>query len=555
MALTETRPETDAPQAQPAETIPVVERVLSTGDHKDIGRLWIITGSMVLIASLVLSAAASIEQADVSSFSSVDDGGMWIQLWSAGRTLLLFGAIVPILVGLATALVPLQVGASALAFSRGAAAAFWTWLLSTGILVAAYIDNGGPSGGKSDSTVLWALALAAMLASIVLALVCVATTLLGARATGLRFEWVPVSAWSFFVFAISGILTLPILIAQLILAYLDVRYGYLPDEASRVSLVGVMDTASLAPAVYWVGIPVLGMAVDAIGTHTGRPIRMHKAAMAAIGLLAIVSFGADYLSFGGRGREIDFSNGIFVAAIVASVLPILATLGLAGESLKNGSFKLRTPMIGGLLSGLLLLLGSAVAVLAVIEPVVGFIEKNFDTSINLDAAWLLNGSAFTEGIRGLVLGSAVVAIIGAVHHWGHKLWGRQLDDRAGGLVVLVAAAGTVLWGFSLVVAGFLSESRFLASDGGEVKDGVELLNLLSGVGLLLLALAGLLLTANILRVASGRGSAVEPWAGTSLEWTTASPPPLGNFASAPVVVSPYPVLDAAESAAADGDAQ
>lgn len=558
MALTETRPETDVPEAQQVESTTAIERILSAGDHKDIGRLWIVSGVLLFIGALIVSAVAAFELSDAGDFAIVDDSGMFIQLWSAGRDFMMFAAAVPIIVGLATYLVPLQVGSSALAFSRGAAAAYWTWLLSTGILIAAYLDNGGPAGGKADGTVLWALALAGMLGSIIWALVCVATTLLGARTTGLRFEWVPVSAWSFFVFAVVGIVSLPIVMAQLLLGYLDVRYGYLPTASSRESLVGVMNTVSLAPALYWLGIPVLGIASDAIATHTGRPLRFPRTIMALLGLLGLLSASADLLGWGGRGRPIAFDNGVLVVVLLASVLPVLGTLALAGDSLKNGSFRLRTPLVAALLSGLVLLLAATAALIGLVQPIVGFIETLTDEPIDLATAWMVNGTIFHEGIRALVIGAVALGVIAGTHHWAHKIWGRAFDDRLGLLATLAAAAGAVLWGVPLVVAGFL-EQPFLPSDGGTVEDGVEILNLLSGVGALVLAGGVALLALSVLTASANRGSGVEPWIGTSLEWLTTSPPPLGNFAAAPVVHSPHPVLDAAAAsepaANSDGDDQ
>ena len=55
---------------------------------------------------------------------------------------------IPVLIGLATYVTPLQVGANTVAFPRAAAAAFWGWLVGSGMLIAAYAINGGPDGGS-----------------------------------------------------------------------------------------------------------------------------------------------------------------------------------------------------------------------------------------------------------------------------------------------------------------------------------------------------------------------------------------------------------------------
>ena len=63
----------------------------------------------------------------------------------------------PLLIGLATAIVPLQVGASTVAFPRASAAAFWVWLVSGGIVLASYAIDGGPWGTESDAVGLYLL--------------------------------------------------------------------------------------------------------------------------------------------------------------------------------------------------------------------------------------------------------------------------------------------------------------------------------------------------------------------------------------------------------------
>ncbi len=545
MAMTDTRSEADAPAADgaaPATDSDAITDVFGNGDHKAIGRLWIFSAALFLLGGLVANVIAGFEQANLDGFEIAKDGDQFVQLWSLGRDLIMFGGVVPLLVGLAIYVVPLQIGASALAFSRGAATAFWIWLVSTGILILSYIMNGGPRGGRTDYVVLWSLALGVMLGAIVWALICIATTILGARTHGMSLEKAPVSAWGFFTFAIVGILALPIVMGELLLAFLDVRYGYLPTDASRDTLLSVLDSVSIAPAIYWLGIPVLGIAVEAISVHTGKPVRFHRSAMAALGILAVYTFAGDFLSFSTRGRPIAFDNGAYVVLILLSSIPVLSVLGLAGESLKTGSPKVRTPLAAGMAGGLLLLAATGASVLTAVAPIVGFLNTNFDAGINLDSAWNLAGSSFHEGIRGIVIASAVLGAIAGVNHWGHKIWGRSVEDRLGMLATLATVAGGLVWGVPLIITGFLSPDRFSAT-GGIVEDGVEILNLISAIGTALVAGGAALLLLQVLGASAGRGSSVEPWSGLTLEWATTSPPPIGNFATAPIVSSATPLAD------------
>ncbi len=548
MALTDTRHEATEQAADsssgdaPDRALVALDAYFGTGDHKAVGRLWLVCGTLFLLAGAIISLVAAVEPVDLGSLSISDDAAAFTELWSLGRDLLVFGGIIPLLIGLAVYIVPLQVGSQSLAFPRGAAAAFWMWLAGTILLIVSYGAGGGPGGWSTDQVLMWAVSLGVVVLALLWSMVCVASTVLGARTAGMDLDRVPVACWGFFVFSLGGLFTLPIVVAQLVIGYLDVRYGYLPDETSRIALVSVVDSVTVAPGLYWLALPALGIAVDAIAVHTGRPIRFHRAVLGLIGLLAVVSYSVHFFAFAGPRRQIAFDNGLMVVDLLVAVVPVLGVLALAGESLKAGKASLRTPLLSGLMSGLLLLLATLTSLVGVVWPIVAFVEKNFDINVNLDSSLDLAGTSFHDGVRGLVFGAAVLGIIAGTHHWAHKVWGRSFDDRLGVLACLAAAGGGVLMGVGGVVSGLLGQTRLPAIDS-EVPGGVEAFNIVSLVGVALLAVAILILLANLAKAAAGRGSANEPWRGLTLEWATSSPPIASNFVTPPVVHSSTPLAD------------
>jgi heme/copper-type cytochrome/quinol oxidase subunit 1 len=528
----------------------LLDRTLGTGDHKTVGRLWIFSGLVLGVAALVIRLAVAVEQIDDGGFAFVEDGNELVQLWSLSRDLLIFGAVVAVLVGIGTFIVPLQVGSGTIAFPRGAAAAFWVWDVSVLMLIAAYVGNGGPGGGRVDFVVLWAMALGAMIGSVVWALICIATTVLGARAAGMRLEMVPVTAWSYLVFALLGIVVLPIQMGQLILAFIDVRGGY-QSLVDTTPLSAVMDTISLAPSIYWLAVPTLGMALETIGVHTGRPIRFHKSALGLIGALVIISFAAHVTSFGNRGRPVDFDNALLVAALLVAVLPILGSLALGADSLRNGTPKFRVPLLSGLVSGLLLLGGATVALLGIIEPVVGFLADLANRQPDVPERLLLNGTSFNAGVTAFIVTAALVTGHAGVHHWGHKIWGHQFNRAIGIPALLLIAGGGALWAVGEVVAGVggqpalptLVESEDNLVAAGNVAVALGVAAAAGGVALTLLntVLSGVL----------GQGSVAEPWKGRTLEWLSGSPPAYANFATQPTVRSHLPLDDGTDAATSE----
>ena len=73
----------------------------------------------------------------------------------AYRVGLVYGVVVPLLLGVAVSVVPLQLGARSLAFPRLAAAGFWAWLGGIVLVIVALADNGGPVGGNADMVELY----------------------------------------------------------------------------------------------------------------------------------------------------------------------------------------------------------------------------------------------------------------------------------------------------------------------------------------------------------------------------------------------------------------
>ena len=57
--------------------------------------------------------------------------------------------MVPFLLGVAVAIVPLQVGARSLAFPRLAAAGFWAWLIGLVLVIVSLANNGGPAAATA----------------------------------------------------------------------------------------------------------------------------------------------------------------------------------------------------------------------------------------------------------------------------------------------------------------------------------------------------------------------------------------------------------------------
>ena len=128
MALTDTRPESGTSSAEAAGTeVTNPVNLLGTGDHKAIGIVYVTMALVFAVAGWIVTALWGAHQVGDQNFLTADAA---TTLYTGGHVGLVLLVIIPLLLGLATYVVPLQVGANTVAFPRAASAALWTWLLS-----------------------------------------------------------------------------------------------------------------------------------------------------------------------------------------------------------------------------------------------------------------------------------------------------------------------------------------------------------------------------------------------------------------------------------------
>src|ERR1700730_9394906 len=115
MTLTATRPP-EAPASATEVPVLVPETWLTTSDHKRLGRMYVVATLAFLLVGPGVAAVLEIQRA--GRHSTVAVGGDYARLFSVHATVMTLLFLAPLWVGLATYLVPLQIGARRLAFPR-----------------------------------------------------------------------------------------------------------------------------------------------------------------------------------------------------------------------------------------------------------------------------------------------------------------------------------------------------------------------------------------------------------------------------------------------------
>jgi cytochrome c oxidase subunit I len=514
-----------APSAPPAGLAALV----GSGDPRTVGKLFVGTSLLFLLVAAGAGVAVGFERVDLSGFE-VLDSDVASQVFTLQSIAAVFLGVLPLLIGIATAVVPLQVGASTVAFPRASAAAYWTFLVSGGIVLAAYALDGGPFGGDGDAVALFVVAFIALLVALAVATVSVVTTVLTLRAPGMTLRRTPLFSWSMVVGGTVWLLTLSVLAGDMLLVYVDLRYGQQFLGGSN----GVYDRIAWTfwqPTLYVFAVPALGIIADVVPVFARRRHHRHTVAMGLIGLFAAMSFGAWAqigFSVDGQSNPTDWRyDGVWIAVGFLAVVPVLGLLGLWAATLGKGSVRLGTPLILALFAGLLIAGGVVAGAVTVIE----------DVDV-LTTTW-------ASGQEVLVLAGTLVAAAAGLSFWAPKLYGKLLPDGLVRLGATLLALGAGVAAVTYGIAGLYDQPRAIAAslDGVGEIDTVETLNLVAAVGLAAAVAGALAVVAALLKPAAGR-AADDPWDGHTLEWTTTSPPPIGNFASLPEVTSEAPLYDA-----------
>jgi len=492
---------------------------LLTGDHKRIGRLYIGTALVFLLASSVVGAIVGAERVD--SGSQVLDADAFTQVYTshAASAVLLF--LLPVFIGIATAVVPLQLGAVNIAFPRLSALSYWGYLVSGAIMISGYAADGGPGGSDANAIGLWLLGVGGLAIAAVLGLLSIVTTILVLRAPGMTLGRTPPFSWSMLVSGGLILLSAPVLVANVMVQFLGFQHaGFDPPDWDAVAWFFRL------PQVYLLVLPAVGVAAEVLPVMFRTRQPRHRSILGVIGAIGVLGYGA-----WAQVQE-TFDDPLYVAFGVAAVVPALAFLALLADTARRGRPVLDAPLAFSLGIAVMLFLGALAGGAAVIDP--------------LD----LDGTTWMTGQAHLVLfGVGVLGALGALVWWAPKLWGVQLGPLAGWGAFALVFGGTLALAVPDLVSG-LVENQPLASTEFDDTTLTVAMNVVALVGAVLAILGVLVFVADLLRSAgSGATTDDDPWGGHTLEWATASPPVPGNFpATIPAVVSAAPLLDAREQA-------
>lgn len=533
------------PPMTPTETAPDAPAgLLATADHKRLGLLYIAGALLFLVVGGALGVALRGELAESGNLL----GDEYDRLFNMHATVGALLALAPLWVGLATYVVPLQIGASRLALPRLHAFSLWLFLVGGGLVVASYVVGppaglglsvvtplAAAEGGASTEVVLWVTGLFLVGLAAVLAAVDLAVTVLTMRTPGMTVARVPLFSLASFLTSVAVVLATPVFLAGLALLYVDQHFGgtfFGPDHGVTQAIWQHTLWLFGRPEVYLLLLPGLGAACDIVSTHARRPLLVRPAAQAALALVAALPFLA-------WAAGTDVADAVVLptytplTALVAVPVGVLALLWLGTVAFGSPRFHVSLAFVAGFLG--------LAAFGAINAGVAAFAEVDGNT------AWT------TAHVHVVAFGAPLLLAAGALYHWAPKMWGRSLSNGLGGVVFLALFGGFFLHGLGAYLLGYDGVPAHVEEYDEAAQQGYAWLAAAGGA---VTALGVLLLVADVLRVASASRRAeageADPYEGLTLEWAADSPPPPENFTAVPEVRSAHPLHDLRTAAVSGG---
>jgi cytochrome c oxidase subunit 1 len=453
-------------------------------------------------------------------------------------------------------LIPLQIGARDMASGFMNMLSYWFFFLSGVVMfVSLFLENGPAAGGwtvypplsalpqaisgSGMGMTLWLVSMSLFIVSTLLGGINYITTVINLRTKGLSFWKLPLTIWAFFITAVLGLLSFPVLFAAALLLIFDRSFGtsfYLSDiYIGGEALPNVGGSPILYqhlfwflghPEVYIVLLPALGITSEVIATNARKPIFGYRA-------MVVSMLGIGFLSF------IVWAHHMFVTGMdpfLGSIFMILTLIIAVPSAVKVFNY-LTTLWKGNLRFTPAMLFSIGLVSFFISGGLTGIFLGNSTIDIQLHDTY------FVVAHFHLVMGSAsFFGLLAGVYHWFPKMWGRMLDERLGYIHFWMTFVGVYMVFFPLHyigIAGF--PRRYYSFTSFDAFSGFADLNYFVSVAAIITFAAQFIFLFNFFySMYRGRKAPQNPWNSNTLEWTAPQGGIHGNWAGAVPTVYRWP---------------
>jgi len=534
-------------------------------DHKTIAKQFLITGMfwgiVGALMSLVFRLQLGFPEENMAWLKPVL--GQWITVNEAGigtlspdfyyalvtmhGTILVFFVLTAGLSGtFSNLLIPLQIGARDMASPFLNMLSYWFFFLSGVIMFFSLFLNTGPfsggwtaypplsglpqaSLGSQAGMTLWVVSLVFFVVSVLLGGINYITTVLNMRTKGMGMWNMPLTIWAFFITAIIGLLSFPVLVSALLLVMFDRGLGTsfflneifiageaLPNVGGSPILYQHLFWFLGHPEVYIIILPAMGIVSEVLSVHSRKPVFGYKAMVFSILAIAFLSFivWAHHMFMSGVN---PFISNFFVVFTLIIAVPSAVKVFNWIATLYGGNIRFNAASLFGIGFVSMFISGG----------LTGIFLGNSAIDIQMHDTY------FVVAHFHIVMGvAAFFGMFAGIYHWFPKMFGRFMNETLGKLHFWITLVGAyaVFWPMHyLGVAGV--PRRYYSFDTFNAFAHFDTMNKFITVAAIVVFAVQVLFVINFFySIWKGRQMKVRnPWGATTLEWSTPIRPGHGNW--------------------------
>src|SRR4030088_813351 len=463
---------------------------------------------------------------------------------------------------------PIQVGAEDMPFPHFNMMSFWVTFLAFVVLMSSFCLADGPTlggwtqyaplnaigtaggPGQGLGVVLWATSIALFCIGQLLGALNFITTTLDLRVKGMSLMRLPLTAWAWFITSCMGLTAFAVLMPACILVILDHVAGtsfFVPSNSVINDQLQPHSGGSTLlwqhlfwffghPEVYIAIVPGIGIVSHILITSMRKQMLSQRVLIYSMGALAVLSYMVygHHMFVSGMNpvSSLAFSFPTLVITIPATIIVLIQVFSLYGSNLRINSASLfALGFISMFVSG----------------GVSGFFLAQPSIDIMLHATY------FVVGHFHMVMGvAAMFGIFAGTYFWFPKMAGRMMNETLGRVHFWLSFVGAYCIFMPFHYLGMAGNIRRYSSFPDDFLQPLIPVHKWITVAALITGAAQLVFLYNLIHSRFwGKPAPDNPWEATSLEWSTATPPPWDNFGSKHPVVYHDPYQYGVQSSVGD----